>query len=208
MHLPPTTGKHQRLSTFRPIEIAEQSANDRQAGTWEGGFSRFWRFLRIFLGKLSPVASWRRKLPHQDSHSAMSCASLLGAIFMDIPDRPAVELYACTHKVRRRRSRANPSCYTSLKGSLTTRFSKRTHRSHGETRVTCPIAPAGIFTGGSSSHLSLTRCPTAKFPFSWPSNLSISLSCIRPSWLALFPKTQRTSKARCLAGFFRSPAHG
>jgi hypothetical protein len=81
------------------------------------------------------------------------------------PGRSAVKLYACTHKVRRWRSRANPSCSTSLKGSLTTRFSNRTHTSHGETLVTSPIAPAGMFTGGSSSHLSLTRCPTAKFSF-------------------------------------------
>src|SRR3984957_8532981 len=79
--------------------------------------------------------------------------------------RSAVEVHVCTQRMRRWRSSVNPACSTSLKGSRTTRFSKRTHTSHGETLVTCPIAPAGILTGGSSSHLSLTRCPTAKFSF-------------------------------------------
>jgi hypothetical protein len=37
--------------------------------------------------------------------------------------------------------------------------------SHGETLITWPVVPAGILAGGSSSHLSLTRCPTAKFAF-------------------------------------------
>jgi hypothetical protein len=110
------------------------------------------------LLKHEKYPSRRAVLQYRVLHSLEYFSSL-------VPGRSAVERYACTHKVRRRRSRAHSSCSTSLKGSLTTRFSKRTHTSHGETLVTSPIAPAGIFTGGSSSHLSLTRCPTAKFPF-------------------------------------------
>jgi hypothetical protein len=121
--------------------------------------------------------------------------------------RSAVELHACAQEMRRWRSRVNPACSTSLKGSRTTRFSKRTHTSHGETLVTCPIAPAGILTGGSSSHLSLTRCPTAKFPF--PMALEpVNLFVLYPPFLrTLFPEAQRMNQASFLAGVFRSPAH-
>ena len=127
-----------------------------------GGFSAF---SALFLGNRPLWHPGDENYPIKTAILPCRVLSLLGVLFIDVPGRSAVKRYACTYKGRRRRSRAHPSCSTSLKGSLTTRFSKRTHTSHGETLVTSPIAPAGIFTGGSSSHLSLTRCPTAKFPF-------------------------------------------
>jgi hypothetical protein len=127
-----------------------------------GGFSAF---SALFLGNRPLWHPGDENYPIKTAILPCRVLSLLGVLFIDVPGRSAVEIYARSHQARRWRSRANPSCSTSLKGSLTTRFSNRTHTSHGETLVTCPIAPAGIFTGGSSSHLSLTRCPTAKFPF-------------------------------------------
>jgi hypothetical protein len=119
--------------------------------------------LAHFFWRTIPVESWRPKVRHQDGQFCNVVCLFIEVLL--VPGRSTVELHACAYKADRWRATASPSCSTSLKGSLTTRFSNRTHTSQGETLVTSPIAPAGIFTGGSSSHLSLTRCPTAKFPF-------------------------------------------
>ena len=73
----------------------------------------------------------------------------------------------------------NIGCGHGFELRFRSRFSKRTHTSHGETLVTSPIAPAGILAGGSSSHLSLTRCPITKFPFLIALQPVDILSCIR-----------------------------